>query len=56
LNSLDDSFAEAHWNLALVCRALGDQAAARTALVRFRQLAPGDERARALEDALSTSN
>jgi tetratricopeptide (TPR) repeat protein len=53
LNGLDDNFAEAHWNLALVCRELGDVAAARAALLRFRQLAPGDTRARALEEALS---
>ena len=53
LNGLNNSFAESHWNLALVCRSLGDSEGARTALNRFRELAPGDDRARALEEALS---
>jgi tetratricopeptide (TPR) repeat protein len=53
LNELDGGFAEAHWNLALVCKILGDLTAAREALERFRRLAPGDARAQALEETLA---
>ncbi len=53
LNAIDGTFAEAWWNMALVCRSLGDIDAARTALDKFRTLAPGDSRAEALEEALS---
>ncbi|MDZ4805366.1 MAG: tetratricopeptide repeat protein [Candidatus Eisenbacteria bacterium] len=53
LNELDDNFAEAHWNLAVICRELGDVAASGRALARFRHLAPADPRGRTLEEALA---
>jgi tetratricopeptide (TPR) repeat protein len=53
LNELDDNFAEAHWNLAVICRELGDTAASGRALARFRHLAPADPRGQTLEEALS---
>lgn len=55
LNAINDTFAEAWWNLALTCRALGDLAGARDAVDRFRHLAPGDERADRLEAVLAES-
>ncbi len=55
LNAINDTFAEAWWNLALTCRALGDLAGARNALARFRHLAPGDDRADRLEAVLAES-
>lgn len=55
LNGINDTFAEAHWNLALTCRALGDLPGAREALARFRRLAPGDDRADRLEAILAGS-
>lgn len=55
LNAINDTFAEAWWNLALTCRALGDLAGARDALARFRHLAPGDDRADRLEAVLAES-
>lgn len=56
MNGIDASYAEAHWNLALVCRALGDYQAARISLLRFRQLAPTDPRADRLESALASES
>jgi tetratricopeptide (TPR) repeat protein len=53
LNAMDDSYAEAHWNLAVICRQMGDVAAAGRALARFRHLAPADPRGRTLEEALA---
>lgn len=52
LNALDDNYADAHWNLALVCRDLCDYDAAERALLRFRSIAPADPRGRTLEEAL----
>lgn len=53
LNELDDNFAEANWNLAVIARELGDVAASGRALARFRHLAPADPRGQTLEEALS---
>lgn len=53
LNELDDNFAEAHWNLAVICRELGDVPASGRALARFRHLAPADPRGQTLEEALA---
>jgi tetratricopeptide (TPR) repeat protein len=55
LNQLDDGFAEAHWNLALLCREAGDLAGAARALARFRHLAPHEPRGKALEQVLRTT-
>jgi tetratricopeptide (TPR) repeat protein len=52
LNAMDDTFAEAHWNLAVICREMGDLPAALMTLARFRHLAPTDPRGRTLEEAL----